>query len=136
MFYGDTVISETVADCQLCQPGRKLGLCPLAESLYFFSCRYDDILVLFTLLSDSIENPAATGMKESLSDSIRYYIRYGNTDTLDRMHTDADAPAPHTFAEHHLPYLRVKIFLFRYRRHCQYSMKKRLQERVQLISVL
>ena len=70
------------------------------------------IPLLFLLSGHGLEYPVATGFEEKAGGCIWKHIRNSHSDTLDRVHTDADVPAASAFAEHHLPYLGIYDNLF------------------------
>ena len=118
MLDSHAVICKSVTGCQFCQTARELGLGLLSELLDFIRRGHLHVLVFLLMLGHRLQNPPAAGFEEQLGRSIRHYVRHRHAYTLDGMHAYADAPAPQTLAEHHLPDLGIIQYLscrFRHR---------------------
>ena len=111
VLYGDAVIREAVADGEFRQTRRQFLACPLTHGFYLICRRNVHILEPFLLSGHGLEDPTATGLKEGQCHRIGHNVGDRHADPLDRMHTDAYAPAPEALAEPHLPYLRINIYL-------------------------
>ena len=107
VFDGHPVICKSISGCQFRQTSGQLCLRLTAHSLDLGWRRHLHILIFLLLPGHCLQNPSATRLKEKLCSSIGHNVRHRHAHALDRMYTYADAPAPQTFAEHHLPYLGI-----------------------------
>ena len=113
MLYGHLIIYESIAGGQLGKARRQLGLGLPAQGLDLARSRRPHVLQALLLTRHSLQDPPATSLKKQPCSSVRHDIRHRHAHSLDRVHAYADAPAPETFPERHLPYFGVHKYLSR-----------------------